>query len=326
MLIGHQRIWDYLIKSSQNGRLAHAYLFVGPSEIGKKTLALEFVKWLLCEQKNKTPKSACNECKNCLDIVKNQHPDVFILQARQEEKNGVVKTYEIGIDEIKALQHQISLSAYSAKYKVAIIEEANWLTREAVNAFLKTLEEPTGRALIILISSNWQTLLPTIISRCQLVKFLAVPEKEMFAALKLLCKRETDLEKAMKLSAGRPGRAAKLLKEPQLIIEQQRNIEDFKKILRADLASRFDLARDLSENVPVAQAALEQWTIFLRDKLLESVGCEQFTIFGGQSAPRQNFATRNLLNSLREIQKAQAILGNPSFNARLTLEVMLMKL
>ncbi len=79
-LIGHQRIWDFLTQSAAKNRLAHAYLFVGPAQIGKKTLALEFVKWLLCLEKSGSV--ACQKCRSCLDIAKNQHPDVFVLATK----------------------------------------------------------------------------------------------------------------------------------------------------------------------------------------------------------------------------------------------------
>ena len=137
MLIGHQRLWDFLVKSAQREKLAHAYLFSGQEEIGKKTLALEFAKWLLCEDKKKD--QACGACRNCRDISQGQHPDVFLLAPRQEEKKNILKTYEIGVEEIRDFIHHLSLLPYRSTYKIAIVDEADWFSREAMNAFLKTL-------------------------------------------------------------------------------------------------------------------------------------------------------------------------------------------
>lgn len=321
MLIGHQRIWKFLTQSAQKGRLAHAYLFVGPPEIGKKTLALEFVKWLLCQDKKKS--AACGQCRSCLEIEKNQHPDVFILQPRQEEKREVIKTFEIGIDEVKTLQHQTNLSPYNSVYKIAIIDGAEWLTREAANSFLKTLEEPSGKSLIILISSAWQSLLPTIVSRCQLIKFSPVAEKEIFEKLKSEAKNERELNRAVKLSSGRPGRAVRIIQDKKFLNNQKINIENFIKILKADLAARWELARQLSQNTATTQEILSQWVLWLRDRILEGNACENL-MMGEKEKTR--YPKENLLNLIKEIQKTQVVLDNPSFNARLALEVLMMKI
>lgn len=321
MLIGHQRIWNFLTQSAAKNRLAHAYLFVGSPEIGKKTLALEFVKWLLC--KNKNGSSACGQCRSCSDIEKNQHPDVFILQPRQEEKREIIKTFEIGIDEVKSLQHRLSLFPYSSIYKVAIIDGAEWLTTEAANSFLKTLEEPSGKSLIILISSNSQSLLPTIVSRCQLIKFLPVPEKEIFEKLKRETKSEKELSQAVKLSAGRPGRAIKILQEKEFLNNQKINIDNFKKILKSDLVFRWEIAKQLSQDTGIAQETLSQWMLWLRDRIFEGCGCANLMVGEKEEI---KYSKENLSNLIKEIQKSQAILDNPSFNARLALEILMMKI
>jgi DNA polymerase-3 subunit delta' len=323
MLIGHQRIWDFLTQSAQKNRLAHAYLFVGPSEVGKKTLAREFAKWLLCQKKSE--QRACNSCRSCLDIEKNQHPDVFVLSPRQEEKRGVTKTFEIGIEEIKSLQHQLSLFSFSAPYKIAIVDETASLTREATNSFLKTLEEPSHNSLIILISSAWQMLLPTIISRCQLIKFLPAAEKEITAALKPMAKRSIDLEKIVKLAAGRPGRAIKLIEDPEVLNQQQVNLELIEKIFKSDLAWRWDLARQLTQNLPHAQEFIAQWLLWFRDGLLKNFGCEDLMI-DKSSFDKLKHSPANLLNLIKEVQRTQAILYNTSFNSRLAFEVLMTKM
>jgi DNA polymerase-3 subunit delta' len=198
------------------------------------------------------------------------------------------------------------------------------LTREATNSFLKTLEEPSHNSLIILISSAWQTLLPTIISRCQLIKFLPVAEKELLAALRPMAKRNVDLEKSVKLADGRPGRAIKLIEDPEILRQQQGNSELFEKIFKSDLVWRWDLARQLTQNLPQAQEFLSQWLLWFRDGLLQNSGCEDLMI-DKSSFDKLRHSPANSLNLIKEVQKTQAILYNTSFNSRLALEVLFTK-
>lgn len=320
-----------MVKSAKRAKLAHAYLFYGPPQVGKATLALEFAAWLLCENSKSGLKHinrSCGHCRSCLDIKKNQHPDVFILRPRQEEKKGVVKTYEIGIGEIKELLHQLSLSAYAAPYKIAIIDGAEWLTPEAANGFLKTLEEPSARSLIILISSAWQSLLPTMVSRCQAIKFNSASENEIEAgAAALHFKNDKELRSIIKMAAGRPGRAIQVLENPRLLAEQKEHVEIFKKILGADLVYRFDLAQKLSQDTAVAQEIISQWVFWLRQRLLQSSGADEL-VFEAQewNEKKTGFSNSRLLDLIREAQKTQQLLGNASINARLALETLMIKI
>lgn len=339
MLIGHQRIWDFLTKSVRQNRLAHAYLFAGSAQTGKLTMALEFAKWLFCEKKNKQD-NACGKCRSCLTFERGQNPDILVLSSRprppklrlgdaggQTAKNEILKNTEIGIGEIRDLQHKLSLFPYGAPYKIAIIEEIASLSGEAASALLKTLEEPSSHSLIILISSSWQAILPTIISRCQLIKFLPVPEHEISAKLKHLAKKETNFKKAIKLAAGRPGRAIKFLQEPERLTKQEKEIEIFEKLLKSPLIWRLEQAREMSQNAALAQEMLSQWLLWLRDRILEINGQDDLTV-----SPRSDksflskYRMTDLLGACRAIQATQAILYNPSFNARLALEVLMIKI
>lgn len=323
MLIGHQRIWHYLTESVRYHRLAHAYLFVGPPQVGKMTCAVEFIKWLFCEKKGIGTK-ACQQCPACLKIDRREHPDVLILSVGQTEKKETVKKSELDIDSIRALQHQFSLHPYSSPYKVAIIEEAADLSAEAANAFLKTLEEPSAHSLLILISSCQSMVLPTIISRCQIIKFFSVTEKEMMSELRNSVKAPADLIKIIKLAAGRPGRAMALISEPKLLVQYENDYQNFKKFLSADLPDRFAMAAELSKNTFIAQETLSQWLLWLRDWILIASGLADGANESRSAKDRDSLA--DLINFCREIQQTQIILNNSSFNARLALEVLMTKI
>jgi len=323
MLIGYQRIWDTLTGSASKNKLAHAYLFCGSSGTGKITLAKEFVKWLFCEKIKSQELSdgqPCGLCRSCQEIEKNNHPDLLMVLADKEEKSS-----EIGIGKIRTLQHQLSFYPYKSSLKVVIIEEAHNLTREAANAFLKTLEEPSSRSLIILTSSAGDSILPTILSRCQLIKFLPVPLGELKRGLEDLGAKGLVLDKIVKLSAGRPGYARNLLSKQTLLSEHEAHIKKLEDILKADLVFRFEAAKELSQDVYLAKEILSQWLLYLRDRLLEISG-QAGLLIDEKNPSKINCSSSSLLLACREIIKAQDSLGNTSFNARLVLEVLLMKI
>ena len=322
MLIGHQRLWNFLVKSAQKNRLAHAYLFSGPAELGKKTLALEFAKWLLCL--NRKNNEACNVCRNCQDILQNRHPDVFLLAPRREEKKGVLKTYEISIEEIRDFIHHLSLSPYSSAFKIAIVDEADWLSREAVNSFLKTLEEPSSQSLIFLITSDFKAILPTIISRCQLLRFLPISEKEIGQAARAETKSETILKKAARLCAGRPGRLLKILRQPEILKKQEEQFELFGKILKADILWRFEWTKEAVKDAVALQEILSHWLLWLRDQILVAASCAKFSL--QENPPKLGRSLREITQTMREIQHTRALISNPSFDARLALENLMLKI
>jgi len=165
-MISHQKQWQFLKKTAELGKTPHALLFYGQDAIGKKTLALEFIKLLNC-QKEKFSQRPCGLCRSCQDIEKKVHPDLFFVEPENKE---------IKIAQIRTLHNNLSLKSYSAPYKAAIIDQAHCLNQEAQSAFLKLLEEPKGKTIFILISQYPEMLLPTILSRVERLRFYALPK------------------------------------------------------------------------------------------------------------------------------------------------------
>ena len=166
---GQDRAVTFLKSSIENNRLSHAYIFLGPSGIGKALTALNFAKALNCQ--SAAEDKPCDECISCRKIDSHNHPDLFLLKP---EKKGS----SIGIDDIRSLIKDITLKPYEAKKKVYIIDGADSMTHQASNALLKTLEEPQGDAILVLISENLRALLPTIQSRAQVVRFFPLSADE----------------------------------------------------------------------------------------------------------------------------------------------------
>ncbi|MFH0852485.1 MAG: DNA polymerase III subunit delta' [bacterium] len=344
MIIGHQKIIDFLSRSIKTGRMAHAYLFAGPPKVGKKIVAFEFIKALLC-QNAADGSGACEraervsshaerggKCRNCLLIEQGRHPDVlFVVPGGESSKAAIngekeeeqVKNKEIKIGQIRELQHQLNLTPFSATKKVIIIDEADKMTQEAANCLLKTLEEPPQKSLLILITSRPQALLATIVSRCQLIKFLPVKENLIAEGLKKLgAGNDKKIKQAARLSAGRPGAAVSLLNEDEAWQRQEKLVDDLKYLIKKDFSERFRYAQKMAQNTPEAQEALGQWLVWFRDQMLAGVGAKNLTILEEKSGL---YPFSKICVLIKNIQETQRLLGESSFNARLILENLLLK-
>jgi DNA polymerase III subunit delta' len=162
----------YLKACFKEKRISHAYLFTGPSGVGKRFAAVEFVKLLNCHKRGL---DNCNTCASCFKINKNIHPDVFLLSKGKDGK-------AVSIDDIRILSSRLMLKPYEAKYKAAIID-AKDMTEEASNSILKILEEPSPFSVFILIAADTHSLQNTLVSRCQLIRFKPLTRDEAACVL-----------------------------------------------------------------------------------------------------------------------------------------------
>lgn len=306
MIIGHHRILNFFKKSVENKRVSHAYLFTGPVRLGKKTVAFDFIKTL-----------------TGIEVGKSVHPDILIVEPEITEKNGIKKESKISIAQIREVQHRMSLFAYQASYKIAVIDQADRMTIEASNCLLKTLEEPSGDAVLILITSNFQSLLPTIISRCQSVNFLPVARKEIEEKLARLYS-SSNVKKAARLANGRPGLAIEYLNKPEFLKRQNEAIIDLEKLLKSDLSVRYCYAEKIAKDVLETRQVLQYWLLWFRDLLLLSTGCSNLAY---QDLSRYDgfYSLPKLKNIIQSIRKTDYLLSNPSINARLALEVLMLE-
>ncbi|NPA40360.1 MAG: DNA polymerase III subunit delta' [Thermodesulfobacteria bacterium] len=156
----------------EKDRLSHAYLFTGIKGVGKETTARAFILHLFCEKSKENP---CKECKSCKKVFKKVHPDILELFPEKRE---------ITIKQVREVINFLKYAPVEASYKVVLIRDAEKLNPEAGNALLKSLEEPPSYALFILITENFTQLLPTIVSRTQVVRFRSLPESFIAEELK----------------------------------------------------------------------------------------------------------------------------------------------
>lgn len=195
-IFGQEKAIAVLQNALRHRRVPQAYLFSGPDGVGKKLTAIMLAKALNCRE---LEDDACDRCAACHKIETGNHPDVRII-----EPDGQF----IKIDQIRDVQKDVGYKPYEGKRKVYIIDNAETMRSEAANALLKTLEEPSADAVIILVTPNVYALLPTVVSRCQFVRFIALGVQNL--ATLLMQKKQMPAEQAhlaASLSEGCLGRA-----------------------------------------------------------------------------------------------------------------------
>ena len=248
MIIGHQKQLNYLKRMAESGKIPHALLFSGQEKLGKKTIALEFISRLFEEPG--VPK-----------ILGGRHPDFILIEPQGKQ---------IQIDQIRDLSWRLSLKPIKAQLKAAIIDESHSMTREAQNCFLKTLEEPKGNTLLILVTEKPNFLLPTIISRCQIIKFYPVKKDEIERYLKNQGgSSKGEIEEIAKISQGRPGRAVELASSKEKFEFYKKRTKELDEILNSNLATRFQYAKDLSRQENLREI-LEIWLNYFRNIFIKN--------------------------------------------------------
>jgi DNA polymerase-3 subunit delta' len=186
------------------GRLAHAYLFSGPDGIGKSLFAGELARALLCTDRPAGRLEACDHCPSCRLMEAGNHPDFFAFR-RPEDK------VEFPVELALELCQSLALKPARGNHKIVILEDADDLNEESSNTLLKTLEEPPPGSLLIVIVTAPERLLPTIVSRCQVVRFHPLPARTVEAILEQHEVGETaQRPRLARMSGGSPGRALEL--------------------------------------------------------------------------------------------------------------------
>lgn len=180
-ITGHQSTLEMLNRALSRGRLPHALLFVGDPGIGKKRIASYLAQCLFCQQTSADQLLCCQECSSCKQMAAGTHPDLITAEC-PPDKAILPLSRIIGSDDNRGREgvcYEMSLRPMSGDRRIAIIDDADKMNAESANALLKTLEEPTANYLMILIASELDSILPTIRSRCQTIRFGRLSEKEV---------------------------------------------------------------------------------------------------------------------------------------------------
>lgn len=268
-VIGQSRAVSLLQRSLERGSIAHAYLLVGPPHVGKMTLALNLAQALNCQ----AAEPPCGLCDSCRKIASGKHADVRIIGLNSEGNST-----EIGIDQIREIQHSSSLPPFEGRCKAFIIDGAELLSNEAANCLLKTLEEPVGRVIFILLTTNDGILPATVVSRCQRLELHPMAVSQVETALNE--RRGIEPQKAellARLCHGCLGWALSAAVDDSLLQRRAERIDRLLDIASGDYEERFDyvaqLAAQFSQSRDLVQEILDLWLDWWRDLLLIKLGC-----------------------------------------------------
>jgi DNA polymerase-3 subunit delta' len=306
MLIGHEKLRLFFEQSVANGTLSHAYCFTGPGSVGKRTFARDLAAELL--------KVKISELEN--------HPDFIYLERTEDAKTGKLKK-DIIIGQARALRERLGRTAWRGGYQVVIINEAELLNTESANALLKLLEEPPKQLVFFLITENEAFLLPTIRSRMQMFYFSLVPTKMIANGLVVTGVEKTQAEMVARLSLGRVGRAKELL-QPEVLSKYEIERLRCDEIMAVPLYKRLTIVETLVNDLEEGergreqlQTILEQWSLTVRDRILQQIGVNNYTSVDESS--RTTALPKVLQEQLDRITRLQSLL-HQNINTRLALE------
>jgi DNA polymerase-3 subunit delta' len=320
-VIGHEWLVDRLRRDLAHDRVGHAYLFTGPAGIGKRTLAQEFARALLCP--NADP--PCGQCRHCHLAVKGNHPDLLTVAPVKAARQWLIK-----VEAVRGLNYDLTLRPVEAGRRVALGLNFHAATAQAMNAFLKTLEEPPGRAVILLTAEGADDLLPTIVSRCQVHQLRPLPREKVREAL--ITRWLAPAERAdllAHLAQGRLGWAVQMLNDETALAARTQRLDDLRRLVGGTRVERFAYAERLAkEGVDRIQGTLDVWQGYWRDVLLAAAGTE-----AALANPDREGEIRGLAGAMEPAQAHAVVAGlrrtgellGKNVNARLALEVCLME-
>lgn len=272
-LVGHEWAVQYLRRSLLNERGAHAYLLAGPESIGKSLLALRLAQALICETGGPDP---CLICRACKRAAKGNHPDVrgiSLATQAANDKPDAARSKVLRIETVREWQRDIDLRPFEAARRVFTLDDAQALNDAASNAMLKTLEEPPPYAVLILIAQGAGDLLPTIVSRCRVLRLRPLSREVVAGALQERYNvAPGDAALIAAWSAGRIGWAFRAVADPDLLEQQQQRLDVLIQLGSASRVARLRWAEERAKEYRGDHIAaiewLRLWQSWWRDVLL----------------------------------------------------------
>jgi DNA polymerase-3 subunit delta' len=316
---GHEWAANLLQDHIIRGDVRHAYLFTGPAGVGRRTLALEFARALNCLTPP-APGDYCGTCRVCRQTAAMQHSDLQVIQA--EKEGGTLK-----VEAIREAQRSLSLLPYEARYRVALLlrfEEAN---ANAQNALLKTLEEAPRQVILLITAASAESLLPTIVSRCEMLRLRPMPLARLETELIGRGLAQGDARLLAHLSGGRMGEALHLREEPSRVDQRSALIDDLLQLIGSPRRQRFHWVEDNYQDREAVREAYGVWLSFWRDLLLAAASPELPLVNLDRETEIRALASQINLSMAKarvtDLEQAIARLDS-NVNARLLTEVLLL--
>lgn len=311
-IVGQEIAKKLLNSAIKNNRVAHAYLFIGPSNLGKFKLAVEFAKIIQGYDEHNARSS---DTDRAIKIAKGADPDILVIDPAKSDEGAAENAKNISIEEVRSLEHHLSLFPYRSKYKIAIINAAHKFTPEAANAFLKTLEEPRGNSLIVLIAEARHLLPETLISRTQVIRFWPVRDE---AIADFLTIRGLKREKAAKIAAisqGKPGMAFRFAEAEKELADRIAAEKIFYEFIAGNLEERFSFAEKMAKDEEKTQRALRLWLSFLRGMILKKYFAGNYP-----ATDKASVETGRLVKFANGLNLTINLITNSNVNKKLALE------
>jgi DNA polymerase-3 subunit delta' len=321
-LIGHEWAVQLLRGHIENNTLRHAYLITGPSDIGKKNLAVRFIQAISCPNPP-SPGIPCLECPTCKRIQRLEHPDLFPISVEEGSK-------QIKIDQIREMIRSLSLSPYEASRRYGLLIDFDLANMNSQNSLLKTLEEPPGSVILILTAVSASSLVETVASRCEEIKLNPVPIQTTSLGLKDLHQIPADQADFLAhISAGKPDLALAYHQDPGILERRTSLLDQHFEILKGDSVDRFAYANQLVKDPVLVQEMINIWSSIWHDILLQ---------LGKSAAPIRNIDRKaeiqtvirsidleDAKSAVKLFQRAHSLLQRNA-NLKLTLEDLLIQL
>ncbi len=258
-ILGHEQIKEHFYNAILTGNISHAYILTGEAGMGRKSLAGAFALSLLCENSQADP---CRQCHACKQVLSGNHPDLIRVT---HEKPG-----SIGVDDVRhQINDTIQVRPYSSSHKIYIVDEAEKMTVQAQNALLKTIEEPPSYAVILLLTTNADAFLPTILSRCVQLKLKPLPDaavKEYLTGTMEVSQPQAEIYAAF--ARGNLGKAIHLASSEDFKLMYSEILGMLKNLKKSDISQLLEYIRSMKDHNLNVYDCLDFMQMWYRDVLM----------------------------------------------------------
>ena len=327
---GHDHAVAELQAAVRNG-VRHAYILSGFHKVGKQSLALEFSRALVCLDPP-APAVPCGACSACRRVSRGTHPDVTLYDLASQQAaagaSSTSKNLSLNIETVRSISASVALRPMEARYRVVIVDDVETMQETAQEAFLKTLEEPPAYAVILLLTTDAELLLPTIRSRCATIQLQTVLPPRIVEALTAAGVEPEEAERIAAASVGRPGWAFEAVNDPRILSEHLELESSVLSWIQGDqyqrMAEAIRLGDAFSKDRNAVYAKLSAAQTIWRASVLQALGVGDLETRGAVASEQGTLAPKDALTALRSVETCLADL-DANVRPRLALQSMVLQ-